>query len=70
MAQQIDFIRKINSGKYHLKIGVHEYEIYNHGYYQPDKCNWWEATNLKTKEADFHEHTKRALIKTMKKELC
>lgn len=63
------FCRRISTGKYFVKIGKHEYDIYNHGYYAPDKCVWWEATNLKTNEADFHEHTKSQLIKTMQREL-
>jgi hypothetical protein len=62
-------IKKIRSGTYLVKIGEHEYEIYNHGYYAPDKCVWWEATNLKTNEADFHENTKRELLRTMLREL-
>ena len=60
---------KIRSGKYHVKISDNEYHINNHGYYPPDKCIWWEATNLKTNEADFHEHTKSQLLETMKREL-
>lgn len=63
------FCRRISTGKYFVRIGEHEYEIYNHGYYAPDKCVWWEATNLKTNEADFHEHTKSQLLKTMQREL-
>jgi hypothetical protein len=63
------FCRRISTGKYFVKIGEHEYEVYNHGYYAPDKCIWWEATNLKTNEADFHEHTKSQLLKTMQREL-
>jgi hypothetical protein len=63
------FCRRISTGKYFVKIGEYEYEIYNHGYYAPDKCVWWEAVNLKTNEADFHEHTKSQLIKTMQREL-
>jgi len=61
--------RKIHRGKYYVKIGEYEYEIYNHGYYAPDKCVWWEATNLKTNEAEFREHTKSQLLATMKREL-
>ena len=63
------FSRRISTGKYYVRIGEHEYEIYNHGYYPPDKCLWWEATNLKTNEADFHEHSKSQLLKTMQREL-
>ena len=63
------FCRKIRRGTYYIKIGDYEYEIYNHGYYPPDKCVWWEATNLKTNEADFHETTKSFLIRQMKREL-
>ena len=63
------FIRKISRGKYYVKIGEHEYELYNYGYYPPDKCVWWEAINLKTNEADFHETTKKDLLQTMIREL-
>ena len=63
------FCRRISAGKYFVKIGEHEYEIYNHGYYPPDRCVWWEAVNMKTNEADFHEHTKYQLLETMKREL-
>ena len=63
------YCRRISSGKYFVKIGEHEYNIYNHGYYAPDKCVWWEATNLKTNEADFHDHSKSHLIKIMQREL-
>ncbi len=63
------FCRRVSTGKYFVRIGEYEYEIYNHGYYAPDKCIWWEATNLKTNEADFHEHSKSQLLKTMQREL-
>jgi hypothetical protein len=59
------FSRKISRGKYYVKIGQHEYNIINHGYFHPDKCVWWEAVNLKTNEADFHEHTKKAILRNM-----
>lgn len=60
---------RIGRGNYLYKYGTHEYEIINHGYYPPDKCIWWEAVNLKTNEADFHETTKKHLLKTMEDEL-
>lgn len=63
------FCRKISSGRYYVKIEDHEYEIFNFGYYPPDKCIWWEAQNIKTKCADFHDHTKRSLIERMRHEL-
>lgn len=63
------FCKRISAGKYHFKFGEHEYEITNHGYYPPDKCVWWEAVNLKTDEADFHETTKKYLLRTMIREL-
>ena len=63
------FCRKISAGKYFFKLGEHEYEITNHGYYAPDRCVWWEAVNLKTNEADFHETAKKYLIRTMIREL-
>lgn len=53
-------MKKITEGKF-ITIG-YEYkgfEIRNHGYYPPDKCNWWEAVDVKTGCADFHAHTKR-----------
>lgn len=61
--------KKISKGKYHVEIGQHKYLITNHGYYAPDKCVWWEAVNLTTNEADFHEHSKSHLLKIMQKEL-
>ena len=63
------FCRRIKAGMYYVKIGKYEYEIYNYGYYAPDKCIWWEAVNLATNEADFHKHTKWELIKQMQYEL-
>lgn len=63
------FCRRIRSGKYYVKIREYEYEIYNRGYYAPDKCVWWEAINLKTNEADFHEHSKFELLKVMQREI-
>lgn len=39
------------------------YRIINHGYYSPDQCVWWEAVNEATGCADFHEHTKREILK-------
>tara|TARA_R110000824_G_scaffold56121_1_gene153921 strand:- start:57 stop:440 length:384 start_codon:yes stop_codon:yes gene_type:complete len=38
------------------------YRIRNHGYYPPDKCNWWEAINISTGEADFRAHTKPDIL--------
>lgn len=50
--------KRIGVGKYLYK----GYEITNHGYYPPDRCNWWEAVNIKTRCADFHDHTKNSLM--------
>lgn len=61
--------KRLRNGVYYLKINNEEYEITNHGYYPPDKCVWWEAVNIKTGCADFHETTKKYLIKTMIREL-
>ena len=55
-----------------ISRGVYEYRGYrltNYGYYEPDHCIWWEAVDLKTGCADFHEHTKRELIETINEEL-
>ena len=61
--------KRIDSGVYIFTLGKSKYEIRNHGYYPPDRCVWWEAVNLETDEADFHETTKNHLIKTMLNEL-
>ena len=63
------FCRRVSKGKYRFSLGEHEYEITNHGYYAPDNCIWWEAVNLKTNEADFHETRKKYLLQTMIREL-
>ena len=55
-----------------ISRGVYEYRGYrltNYGYYEPDHCIWWEAVDLKTGCAEFHEHTKRELIETINEEL-
>ena len=52
-------MKRVKNGKYEYK----NYEIRNHGYYPPDKHNWWEAINIETREADFHAETKRHLKK-------
>jgi hypothetical protein len=52
---------RIRNGKYSYR----GFEIINHGYYPPDKCIWWEAVDVKTGCADFHEHTKRDIIKAI-----
>lgn len=51
--------KKIHKGKYLYK----GYEIYNYGYCPPDKCIWWEATNIKTGCADYHANTKKEIIR-------
>ena len=62
--------RRIGDGKTTAKGYLYRgYEIRNHGYYPPDKCVWWEAVDLKTGCADFHEHTKRDIIKSIDRAL-
>lgn len=61
--------KKIKKGVYYFQVSDEKYTITNHGYYPPDKCIWWEAINMKTNEADFHEKTKGVLIRVMIKEL-
>lgn len=61
--------RRIGRGKYYIKISKYEYEVYNHGYYPPDQCVWWEATSLQTSCADFHATTKKDLLAMMQEEL-
>lgn len=56
--------KRIINGKYIYSGYLYRsYEIRNHGYYPPDKCIWWEAVNVSTGEADFHEHTKREIMR-------
>lgn len=38
------------------------YELYNHGYYPPDRCVWWEAINPYNRHADHHATTKGFLM--------
>lgn len=51
--------RKIHRGKYKYK----NYILFNYGYYPPDRCVWWEATNIETGCADYHANTKREIMK-------
>lgn len=51
--------KKICRGKYRYK----KYILFNYGYYPPDRCVWWEATNIETGCADYHAHTKREIMK-------
>lgn len=51
--------RKIHRGKYKYK----NYILLNYGYYPPDRCVWWEATNIETGYADYHANTKREIMK-------
>jgi hypothetical protein len=44
-----------------IKYLYKNYEVYNVGYYPPDKCVWWEAVNLETGAADYHATTKKHL---------
>ena len=37
------------------------FEIWNHGYYPPDKCVWWEAIDVETCSAEYHATTKRQI---------
>lgn len=63
-------MKRLVNGKYVTKgYEYRGYEIRNHGYYNPDKAVWWEAINKETGCADFHEHTKRALKKSIDREL-
>lgn len=40
------------------------YEVYGR-YYEPEGCVCWEATNIKTGEADYHAKTKREIKNLM-----
>ncbi len=55
-------MKRITEGKY-ISRGYRylNYEIRNHGYYEPERCVWWEAVNIETGEADFHAHSKREI---------
>lgn len=51
-------------GKRLLKGYIYKgYEIYNLGYYLPDRCIWWGAVNIETGCADHHAHTKHEIKK-------
>lgn len=58
-------MKKLRAGKY-LYRG---YEIYKHGWHQPDRCIWWEAINLETDCVDYHAHTKRHIKKMIDADL-
>ena len=50
---------KVRNGIYTYK----GYDVYCCGYYHPDQCVWWEATNQQTGCADYHATTKREIMK-------
>lgn len=55
-------MQRIKNGKYISRGYFYRgYEVQNHGYHAPDRCNWWQAINVETGEADFHAHTKREI---------
>lgn len=55
-------MKKITDGNFITRgYEYNGFEIRNHGYYPPDKSNWWEAIDIKTGSADFHAHTKREI---------
>ena len=57
-------MKRLTNGKYISKGYLYKgYEVRNHGYYPPDKANWWEAINIETGCADHHAHTKKELKK-------
>ena len=48
---------------YGVKIYLYRgYELFNHGYYEPDRCVWWEARNTLTGCVDHHATTKKHLM--------
>lgn len=51
--------RKISKGIYEYK----GYRISNCGYHAPDHCVWWEAVNQSTGCADYHDTTKKGIIR-------
>lgn len=57
--------KRISSGHYKYR----GYDIRNHGYYEPDKCIWWEAINEETQCADYHYHRLRDIIKAIDEDL-
>lgn len=58
--------KRICCGKYEYR----GYRLINHGYYEPDRCVWWEAVNVITGCSDYHEHTKRELIMSIDKDIA
>ena len=61
--------KKISKGIYEYK----NYRIANCGYHVPDKRIWWEAVNMQTGCADYHETTKKEIIRDISgytDELC
>lgn len=55
-------MKRIKNGRHIGKGYLYRgYEIVCHGYYPPDKCIWWQAVDIETGCADFHNTTKKAL---------
>lgn len=55
---------RISAGEY-LYRG---FELRCHGYYPPDRCVWWEASE--GNEGAFHATTKRALMAMIDEDLA
>ena len=49
---------KVGKGRYRYK----GYKLYSYGYYAPDRCIWWEASDDETGCAVYYAHTKRELM--------
>lgn len=64
---------RVSDGRAHkLSKGIwlyRGYRLYNYGYYLPDKCVWWEASDAETGNVCAHAHTKRELMAKIDKKL-
>lgn len=58
-------VKRLKSGHYLYR----DYELINLGYHPDDGCVWWQAIDINTNCADFHNNTKRDLINDINDEL-
>ena len=56
---------KISQGHYKYQ----GYDIQCHGYFPPDRCIWWEATDEESGYADYHGTTLASIIKDIDEDI-
>lgn len=63
MTKKIKLI-KLRTGQYRYGKWI----IICHGYYSPDKCVMWEATNEETQDSDYHYPTLRQVVREIQED--